>query len=194
MTVCDINLIATRRAQKLRALTILRCTVYSLIAVLLGVALMYARMFVATRSVQGRIAEVEANLTDPALADAVERIRFLESNIAQLQPRVSLLEKVHDSEEAWIRILRDMSGAIPKGVWVSEMTSERTPEEQTVKLRGSAYRQRDIGEFMLRLEKLTWSGVPKLGYTQANVTLQGRPVIDFEVSVPLKRVIGSELR
>ncbi len=94
---------------------------YSLIAVLLGVALMYARMFVATRSVQGRIAEVEANLTDPALADAVERIEFLETNIGRLQPRVSLLEKVHDSEEAWIRILRDMSGAIPKGVWISEI-------------------------------------------------------------------------
>jgi len=194
MTVCDINLIATRRAQKLRALTILRCAVYSLIAVLLGVALMYARMFVATRSVQGRIAEVEANLTDPALADAVERIRFLETNIGQLQPRVSLLEKVHDSEEAWIRILRDMSGAIPKGVWISQMTSQRGPQEQTVRLRGSAYRQRDIGEFMLRLEKLSWSGTPNLGYTQANVTMQGRPVIDFEVSVPLNRVIGSELR
>ncbi len=61
-------------------------------------------------------------------------------------------------------------------------------------LRGSAYRQRDIGEFMLGLEKLSWSGVPNLGYTQANVTMQGRPVIDFEISVPLKRVIGSELR
>jgi Tfp pilus assembly protein PilN len=194
MTVCDINLIAARRAQKLRALTILRCAVYSLIAVLLGVALMYARMFVATRSVQGRIAEVEANLTDPALADAVERIHFLESNIGQLQPRVSLLEKVHDSEEAWIRILRDMSGAIPKGVWIAQMTSRRDPQEQTLTLRGSAYRQRDIGEFMLGLEKLSWSEVPSLGYTQTNVTMQGRPVIDFEVSVPLKRVIGSDLR
>lgn len=194
MTVCDINLIAARRAQKLRALTILRCGVYSLIAILLGVGLMYARMFVATRAVQGRIAEVEANLTDPALADAIERIHFLEANIGQLQPRVSLLEKVHDSEEAWIRILRDMSGAIPKGVWISQMTSRREPDKQTVTLRGSAYRQRDIGEFMLGLEELSWSGVPNLGYTQANLTMQGRPVIDFEVSVPLNRVIGSDLR
>ena len=194
MTVCDINLIATRRAQKLRALTILRCAVYSLIALLLGVALMYAKLFVATRSVQGRIAEVEANLTDPALADAVERIRFLETNTAQLQPRVSLLEKVHDSEEAWIRILRDVSGAIPRGVWISQMTSRRGPDEQTVTVRGSAYRQRDIGEFMLQLEELSWSGAPALGYTQANVATQGRAVIDFEVSVPLNRVIGSELR
>jgi len=194
MTVCDINLIATRRAQKLRALTIMRCVVYSLIAILLGVALMYAKMFVATRAVQGRISEVEANLTDPALADAVERIRFLETNIAQLEPRVGLLEKVHDSEEAWIRIMRDMSGAIPKGVWISQMTSRRGPQEQTVTLRGSAYRQRDIGEFMLQLEELSWSGVPALGYSQTRTNIQGQAVIDFEVSVPLRRVIGSDLR
>jgi Tfp pilus assembly protein PilN len=194
MTVCDINLIATRRAQKLRALTIVRCVVYSLIAVLVGVGLMYARIFVATRAVQGRIAEVEANLTDPALAGAMERINFLETNIAQLEPRVQLLEKVHDSEEAWIQILRDMSGAIPSGVWISHMTSRRAPAEQTVTLRGSAYRQRDIGEFMLRLEELSWSGVPALGYAQTSAGQHGKQAIDFEVSVPLKRVIGSDLR
>ncbi len=194
MTVCDINLIATRRAQKVRALTIVRCVVYSLIAVLVGVGLMYARMFVATRAVQGRIAEVEANLTDPALAGAVERINFLETNIAQLKPRVQLLEKVHDSEEAWIQILQDMSAAIPAGVWISHMTSRRAPEQQTLTLRGSAYRQRDIGEFMLQLEELDWSGVPALGYAQTSTGLHGKQAIDFEVSVPLKRVIGSDLR
>lgn len=194
MSICDINLIAGRRAQKVRALTIMRCVVYSLIAILVGVALMYGKMLVATRSVQGHIAEVEANLTDPALADAVDRISFLEANITELQPRVTLLEKVHDSEEAWIRIMRDMSGAIPKGVWVSQMNSRRGPEEQTLTLRGSAYRQRDIGEFMLRVEKLSWSGTPNLGYTQTSMNLQGSNSIDFEVDVPLKRAIGSDLR
>jgi Tfp pilus assembly protein PilN len=194
VSICDINLIAERRAQKVRALTIMRCVVYSLIAILVGVALMYGKMLVATRSVQGHIAEVEANLTDPALADAVDRIAFLEANITELQPRVTLLEKVHDSEEAWIRIMRDMSGAIPKGVWVSQMNSRRGPEEQTLTLRGSAYRQRDIGEFMLRVEELGWSGTPNLGYTQASMNLQGSNSIDFEVAVPLKRAIGSDLR
>jgi hypothetical protein len=47
---------------------------------------------------------------------------------------------------------------------------------------------------MLQVEKLSWSQPPGLGYTQASVNLRGRPVIDFEVSVPLEKIIGSELK
>ena len=125
MTVCDINLIATRRAQKQRALTIMRCAVYSLIAVLLGVALLYTKLLVTSWLVEGRIAEVEAKLTDPAMAEAVERIQFLETKITELAPRVALLQKVHDSEDAWIRILQDVSAAIPGRVWIAQFTSHR---------------------------------------------------------------------
>jgi hypothetical protein len=109
MTVCDINLIATRRAQKQRTIAILRCAVYSLIAITVAIGLLYAKIWVATRLVEGQIAVVEGELANPTLADAVERIRFLETNIADYGPRVQLLEKVHDSEQAWIDILSDLS-------------------------------------------------------------------------------------
>lgn len=194
MTVCDINLIATRRAQKQRAMTVMRCVVYTLIAVLVGVGMVYAKLWVATRLVQGQIAEMQARLSDPALAGAIDRIQFLETNIADFGPRVTLLEKVHDSEDAWIRILRDSSAAIPSGVWISQLTSHHGDKEQSLVLRGSAYNQRDIGEFMLQLEDLTWSEVPKLGFTQVKTGGRQQSVVDFEVTVPLNRVIGSELR
>ncbi|NIQ99913.1 MAG: hypothetical protein GTN78_06880, partial [Gemmatimonadales bacterium] len=86
----------------------------------------YAKLWSAARLVQGDIAIIEAKLSDPELVKAVDRIAFLESNTARLQPRVVLLEKVHDSEDAWIGILRDTSAAIPKGVWISQMQTRRT--------------------------------------------------------------------
>ena len=190
MIVCDINLIAARRAQKQRALTVMRCAVYSLMVALVAVALLYARMWISSRLVQGRIAEVQARLTDPALADAVERLEFLEANIAQLEPRVALLQKVHDSEAAWIGILQDTGAAVPERVWVSQLASHRGQEGQTLSLRGSAFNQRDIGEFMLRLDKLSWSGAPALSYSQTNANTQGRPVVDYEITIPLQRPIG----
>jgi len=133
-----------------------------------------------------------SNIVD--LAGAIERINFLETNIADYGPRVDLLEKVHDSEQAWIDILSDLSRSIPQGVWVSQMTSRRGTTDQTIALRGSAYNQRDIGQFMLQVEKLEWSQTPSLGYTQVNANQHGRSVVDFEVSVPLNNIIGSELR
>ena len=54
--------------------------------------------------------------------------------------------------------------------------------------------QGDIGEFMLRLDEPEWSGIPMLGFTQASVNSGGCAVADFEVTVPLKRVIGSDIR
>jgi len=156
--------------------------------------MVYAKLWVATRLVQGQIAEMQARLSDPALAGAIDRIQFLETNIADFGPRVTLLQKVHDSEDAWIRILRDSSAAIPSGVWISQLTSRHGDKDQSLVLRGSAYNQRDIGEFMLQLEDLAWSEVPKLGFTQLKTGGRQQSVVDFEVTVPLNRVIGSELR
>jgi Tfp pilus assembly protein PilN len=196
MSVLDINLIATQRRQKQRSVTIMRCAIYSLIVLGVGLAMLYARLAVATRITVGRITEIQAKLSDPALADRITRISFLETNIAKLGPRVELLEKVHGSEAAWIQILRDIAACVPtdNNLWLSQLASKRAQKEQVLSLKGSAFNQADIGEFMLNLDRPEWSKVPSLGYSQANVTGKGRSVITFEVSVPLARVIGSDLK
>jgi Tfp pilus assembly protein PilN len=194
MTVCDINLIAARRAQRQRSAALMRFAFYSVAAILVAMGLMYGKMWMATRVVEGQVALVEGELASPQLSDAIDRIKFLETNIADFGPRVRLLEKVHDSELAWISILRDLSVSVPKGVWIAQMTSHRSDKEQSLTFRGSAYSQRDIGQFMLQVEALGWSQTPTLGYTQANTNPRAREVVDFEVNVPLNKVIGSELR
>ena len=196
MTVCDINLIASRRRQKQRALTAMRCAVYSLIVIFIAVALLYARLAVATRLTAGRIAEVDAKLTDPALAEAMTRVQFLDTSIATLSPRVDLLEKVHDSERSWIEILRDVGACIPapNRVWLAALASKRADKEQAISLRGAAFSQKDIGEFMLSLDAPAWSKAPMLGYTQVSAGRGGGSVIEFEITVPLNKIIGSDLR
>ncbi len=194
MTVCDINLIATRRAHQQRSAAILRFAFYSVVAILVAMGLMYAKMWMATRVVEGQIALIEGELASPQLAEATKRISFLETNISDFRPRVTLLEKVHDSEQAWIGILRDLSISVPKGVWIAQMTSRRDDKKQTLTFRGSGYSQRDIGQFMLQVEALNWSQPPDLSYTQANSNPRMRDAVDFEVTVALEKMIGSELR
>jgi Tfp pilus assembly protein PilN len=195
MTVCDINLIATRRAQKQRAVAILRAAVYSLIVVLVGVSLLYAKMWAATRLVESQIAVVKGELESPDLANGIERVRFLETNISDFSPRVQLLEKVHDSEQSWINILNDLTRSMPRGVWVEQMSSRHEKAEQTLTFKGAGFTQRDIGQFMLQLEELSWSQPPSLGFTQTDKGKKGSGVVvNFEVTVPLEKVIGSDLQ
>ena len=193
MTVCDINLIAARRRQKQQALALMRLAVYSLIAISLGMLILYGYAVVESRRMLGEIQNYDAQLADPKLTESMERVTFLETKIADLEPRVELLQKVHDSEQAWIRILQEVSATIPSRVWIAQLGSHRGPDEQTLRIRGSAHNQRDIGEFMLRLEKLTWSEAPTLAFTQASLSAAGADVVDFEINIPLKHSIGSDL-
>ena len=194
MTLCDINLIATRRRQKQQALTLMRLAVYSLIALSVGMITLYGYMVVETRLKVGEIQDVDAQLSDPALTDKMARVGFLEASIAELQPRVDLLEKVHDSEQAWIRILRDVAACMPSGVWMTQFTSQRVDKGQSISIKGKASNQGDIGQFMLALNTPSWSGAPKLGYTQASPTKDACPLIEFEITVPLNKLIGSDLK
>ena len=152
-------------------------------------------MWMTTHVLEGQIALMQGELASPQLSNATERIRFLEANIADYSPRVKLLEKVHVSEQAWIGILRDLSVTVPRGVWIAQMTSRRGDKEQTLTFRGSAYSQKDIGQFMLQVDSLGWGNGPNLSYTQASTNQRDKSAaVDFEVSVPLKKPIGSDLQ
>jgi len=193
MNVLNINLIAAKRRQKQRAIALLRLAVYSLIGLAVIVMLIYGQMTVKIEEVRGEIAKVEGELTSPQLADSVARIQYLEQQTKDLAPRVQLLEKVHTSESEWIRILEDISSCIPQNVWIGQLSSQRNDKNQTLSLRGKAFSQRDIGAFMLDLDKPYWSAVPALGYSQVQQAQTG-PVLEFEISVPLQYVIGSDLK
>ena len=194
MTIFSINLIAAKRRQKQRSVALLRLGIYSLIALAVGVGMIYSQLSLKVNEVNGQIAEVSGELTSPELADSVARIQFLEQQTKELAPRVQLLEKVHSSESEWIRILQDISACIPQNVWIGQLDSERGKNDQTVSLRGKAFTQKDIGAFMLELDRPYWSAIPALKYSQVRTDVRSGSVVEFEITVPLHYVIGSELQ
>ena len=195
MTVFNINLIAARRRQKQRGVRLLRIGFYSLIGLVALVIVVYLKMNLMVAQVAAEIASVDGELSQPDLATATSRIQFLESETAQLTPRVAVLEKVHNSEAEWIRILHDLSACIPANVGISQMTSIRADEGQSLNLRGKALTQGDIGKFMLALNQPVWSGVPTLSFSQASGgDIVRSELVEFEITVPLQSVIGSDLK
>ncbi len=194
MTVCDINLIAARRRQKQQALALMRLAVYSLIAISLGMLILYGYAVVESRRMLGEIQNYDAQLADPKLTESMERVTFLETKIADLEPRVELLQKVHDSEQAWIRILQDVAACLPPGTWMTEFSSQRVDKGQSISIKGMAAKQADVGEFMLALDKPSWSDVPRLGFSQVTGRQDACDLFNFEITVPLTKNIGSDLK
>jgi len=189
----NINLIASRRAQRLRVAKLARISGYGVLGLLLAVVLTYAWLSIAIAVVNGEIREVDASLGDPKLTQALDRITFLESQAAVLRPRVKLLHQVQQSQQAWGQILDDLSAVIPNDVWLTSVASRRDQDKQKVVLIGSALSQRAVGNFMLNLKQADWCSTPTLGYTQT-VKLQGSDVVNFEVTVNMEKPIGSDLQ
>jgi Tfp pilus assembly protein PilN len=192
MTI-NINLIAGRRAQRLRIAKLARFSAYGVVGLVVALIMVYAWLSIAVTMLTGEIREVEAKLNSPQLVRALNRITFLESQASVLRPRVKLLQQVQQSQKDWGQVLQDLSDVIPNDVWLTSVASRREQEEQKLIIGGSALSQAAVGNFMLNLKAARWCGLPALGYTQT-VRLQGTPVVNFEVTVPLQKPIGSEIQ
>jgi Tfp pilus assembly protein PilN len=188
-----INLIAERRNLQLRRMRLLRAGVYGVGVMALGTLLLWIAMGVAISSLEGRLAQCNAKLTAPELARSLDRIEFLEKQEKLLGPRLELLQKVQGSQRAWIRIMSDISACVPPTVWLTAVASQRNPDGQTLKVSGCATSQRSVADFMLNLKAARWCRPPQLSFTQM-VQQNMQDQVNFEITVPVKNPIGSNLQ
>jgi len=189
----NVNLIAERRAQRQRSARLLRIGAYTVLSLVVAIGVMYAYFSIAINVVQGEIVECDAKLSDPGFQTQLQRIDYLDQRCAELQPRVDLLQTVHDSQQAWIDVLSDLSRCIPNNVWLTNAQSRRDQTGQSLSITGSALSQREVGDFMLNLKQAAWCGDPALNFTQT-VGLAGHEIVNFDITAPIKKSIGSELQ
>jgi Tfp pilus assembly protein PilN len=189
----NIDLIASRRVERQRRRKMMRWSVYGLLGMATAIVLLFAWMTVAIRLTASQIEECEARLNAPEVVTALERVKFLNGEIADLKPRVELLENVHDSEQEWLNVLDHLSAAIPEDVWLTSVTSKRDKTSQTLTIRGTALSHHAAGNFMLNLKHADWCGSPQLSFTELVEPRAGQEVVNFEILAPIKRPIGSDL-
>ena len=188
----DINLIASRRAQRQRSIALMRLAFYSLLGLGVIVVLLYFWMTFEINLVQGRIQEVEASLQDPAIKENIKKINFLDGQIAILGPKVNVLKKVHDSESRWIEVLRDIGAAVPANVGITSFASRRVDRGHQISLNGSAASQALIGAYMLAVQSDTWAGPLQLVQADTSHAVRDFNLVNFELIIPLKEPIGVE--
>jgi Tfp pilus assembly protein PilN len=188
----DINLIASRRAQRQRTLALVRLAFYGLLGLGILVVLLYAWMSIQISLVNGRIVEAEAMLNAPDVKTKLDRVHYLESQISELKPKATVLRKVHDSESSWIEIMRQVGASVPANVWVTQLNSRFVDRGQQINLQGSALSQKYIGAYMLALQEADWFGPLQLVQADTNSN-KGPEKVDFEIIIPLKEAIGLDL-
>jgi Tfp pilus assembly protein PilN len=188
----DINLIATRRAQRQRAIALMRLAFYGLLGLGVVLVLLYFWMTFEINYVQARIQDAEASLQDPTVQENIKQINTLDSQIAILGPKVKVLKKVHDSESRWIEVVRDIGAAVPANVGITAFTSRRVDRGQQISLSGAAASQSLIGAYMLAVQSDAWAGPLQLVQADTSRSAKNSNLVNFELTIPLKEPIGVE--
>ena len=187
----SINMIAVRRAEKLRMGKLTRILLLLIIGeVAIGLLLfsfMTARVYSANRT----IGELDQKLKK--VQPTVDKILYYENQIKSLTPRLDLLADSKEQTLFWYTILQNLSQSMPAQTWLGSLSTNQISTgsgkdvkvSTTLNLRGTSISQRLVGETMLRLNQFPEFEKVDLNYTQGGA-IEKSNTVDFEMAIRLK--------
>ncbi len=147
-----INLLSIERARTRRRIgfdvaqkVTLVCSVIVLAAAL-GVGWWYWALRQAGADLAQEVAVAQAE-TD-RLRSVLDQVQQFEARRQQLQQRVALIEQLRQGQGEPVRMLDEVSRAVPEGLWLIEMQQE----ESNLTLRGRATSLTALSDFIGNLE------------------------------------------
>lgn len=189
----NINLIAERRARKMREMTIIRLSIVGVVGlciVMVGLNVMgVVQLGAAKRS-------LEVNRTNlAALEKKQEKLQLIVDEINDLRPMVELLKQVRVSEGAWMTMLADIGRVVPNDVVLTAINTEANKDGVSLRLSGRARDERTVGHFMEMISQWTkWALTPKLNNVTADQGGNDTAGVRFDITVPVQGLYGGELQ
>ncbi|HEY3379403.1 MAG TPA: PilN domain-containing protein [Armatimonadota bacterium] len=187
----NINLIAERRARKMREMTILR--VGSLCVVLLSILMVLIIMYAGYRNISASTDVKTVTKTLDDLQPQYDELLQVRNQISALAPVETLLNEVQKSEGAWMIILGDISAITPRGVVLQTVGSTSDAQGVSLHIAGRATDEQTVAAFLLALRQQTsWAKTPNL----KSVTSEDGPqtkAVRFDLTVPVQGLLGGDL-
>lgn len=188
MGMVSINMIAARRAERLRlarATRILSFGVCAAAVLLVAVvAVMGGRIF----TVKYATAQVEADLVK--LQPTIERINLINRERELLKPQIAVLDDAMRSTMRWHGVMADLQRSIPPQTWLTNVTVERQAEgQERLRLDGVTVSQKLVGEAMLRLNQNQLYQAVDLHFTQSGKVGE-RDTVEFQLAAHLRPLKG----
>jgi len=184
----SINLIAARRAERLRLMQVTRALTFSCLgaaACLLAVFTINSARLITSSLEIGRV-EVKLKELEPTL----NRIREAQAERLALRPKLTTLTNAQGATERWYGVLDGLKRSIPPQAWLTSLVVEGAKEgEQAIRFNGVTINQQKVGETMLRLNQLNQYQDINLHFTQAN-KIGDRDTVQFEFAALLKPLEG----
>jgi Tfp pilus assembly protein PilN len=184
----SINLIAGRRAERLRLMRVTRVLTFSCLgaaACLVAVFTVNSARLISSNLEIGR---VEAKLK--ALEPTLNHIREAQAERLALRPKLTTLTNAQGATQRWYGVLDGLKRSIPPQAWLTSLVVEGAKEgEQAIRFNGVTVNQQKVGETMLRLNQLHQYQDINLHFTQAT-KIGNRDTVQFEFAALLKPLEG----
>ena len=191
--IININLIAERRARKLREMSTLRWSVIGLgVLLLLMVSLNIAQWNDWQSNERDLVTQTDW------LKDLQQQQLELQDTVRKINekgPIVDLLEQVRISEGAWMTILADISQIIPHDAYVASISSLGSRDGMRLRFNGQARDQETVGSFMEAFSQQTrWANPAELAsINRDRNTGDGQQWVRFDFSIPVSGLLGGNL-
>lgn len=189
----NINLIAERRARKIREITTLRWSTIAVLFIMLSMLVFNVIVLADTITERTELERVTAELHEKEAKRA--ELQQVLDQIEVKAPVVRLLEQVRMSEGAWITILSDLSRIMPHEVAISNFSVNSANEGVKIRLTGRARDERTVGSFLqLVPESTRWAETPTLGNISAeSLRNSDSQSVRFDMIIPVKGLYGGDL-
>ena len=186
----SINMIAPRRAEKHRVEQAMRRLVVLILAELVFVMALGGWVFMKTLTTRTSIAELDAQMQ--TLAPKIKKVKDLDKQTAQLQPKVDLLNQAKAGTMRWYNTLDRLTQSIPDSTWLTRLstTTDVTTKALVLNVNGMTCEQARVGETMMRLQANPDFKSVDLHYTQKG-TMNAMQAIEFEIGASFVNPVGA---
>jgi type IV pilus assembly protein PilN len=179
-----INLLPVRQKKKRSN------SIYQLVAMSGGIVFALLLAVIAHFYFQGQIADQEQKITDAdaeikRLEKIIGEVKELDQQKSRLLNQLAVIDKLEKGKRGPVRVLDELSNAIPKRVWLTNFREGGGNLSMT----GAAIDNADISEFMRALQKSPYFTDVQLKFTQADVR-EGVSVYNFEVGCKVNYTAG----
>jgi len=188
----NINLIAERRARKLREMITLR---WSVIGLALLLILMLGLNVTVWFDWQSNVNDLKTQSNQLVELKAEYTVlRKINEEIGKMGPIVNLLDQVRVSEKTWMIILADISQVIPHDASIDGITTMGGRDGMRLRFSGQALDQDTVGIFMETFSQQTlWADPADLTQISASRNDKDGRRVRFDFSVPVRGMLGGEL-